>query len=204
MISRDRLIEVLHARAMKFGVHYLTLLMLPGACSKPNSLPQPDPESAESRKQETSSELIADELARALKIVWCEMILPGSPEDQWQVGSALEFGDGRKASTSGTVSPLSGGSVIKLLAQWDGDNLKVSILGEELSSSHTINLPPGWGEGTRIHKSGQKIDIKEFLFKETKKGGVDSSPNLKKDGYGLRLRLEPDAVPLPAAHSPAP
>lgn len=142
--------------------------------------PAPDPEAT----------LSAAELAQALRITWYEVTLPGSAEDSWEVGPAIEFGDGRKCNQGGSTSPIPGGSVLKLFAQTEGDRMKVSIVGPTFSTSSQIDLPAGWDKGAQMQKSG-KAGLEEFLIKGTIGGdGVDSSSTLKPDEYGLRLHLE--------------
>ena len=130
-------------------------------------------------------------LLSALQIVWYEVTLPGGPQEQWKVGPILEFGDGRKPTTVGNASPFSGGSTVKLIAQTAGEKLKVSVLGGGNTTNHFIDLPSDWGGGTRLQNGG-KVGLEEFLIKVSSgEDGVDSSPTLQDDEYGLRLRIEP-------------
>lgn len=167
----------------------LSMSFLMGCSETPPTAP-PESDVAETPAPDPEATLSAGELAQALRIVWYEVTLPGSPEDSWKVGPALEYGDGRKPDQGGSTSPVPGGSVLKLFAQTEGDHMKVSIVGPTFSTSSRIDLPAGWDQGAQMQKSG-KAGLEEFLIKGTIGGdGVDSSSTLKPDEYGLRLHLE--------------
>ncbi|MBL9156054.1 MAG: hypothetical protein JNJ70_01185 [Verrucomicrobiales bacterium] len=175
---------------MKFAIlASLTVLLLAGCSETPPAAPL-ESESGQTPAADPVATLSAEELARSLRIVWYEVTLPGSPEDQWEVGPVIEFGDGTDAKKAGSTSPIPGGTVVKLFARPEGDRLSVSVLGPTFSTQSQMDLPAGWERGAQMFLSG-KVDSAMFLIKGTEnEAGVDSSTTLKPGEYGLRLRLE--------------
>jgi hypothetical protein len=167
----------------------VTMSLLMGCSEKPPAAPL-ESASGQTSAPDPVATLSAEELAHALRIVWYEVTLPGSPEDQWKVGPVIEFGDGTDAKKSGSTSPIPGGTVVKVIARPEGDRLVVSILGPTFLTQGQMDLPAGWDRGAQSANGG-KAGIEEFLIKGNIGGdGVDSSTTLKPGDYGLRLRVE--------------
>jgi hypothetical protein len=175
---------------MKFAILASVMLVLLAGCSETPPPPPQESQIEETPAPDPVATLSAEELARALRIVWYEVTLPGSVEDQWGVGPALEYGDGRKPYAPGSTSPVPGGTVLKLFARTEGDRMQVSLVGPTFSTHYQMDLPAGWDKGAQFNNGG-KVGLEEFLIKGTIGGdGVDSSSTLKQEEYGLRLRLE--------------
>lgn len=180
---------------MKYALLASATLSLLGGCSETPPAAPLESQTEETPAPDPVATLSAGELARALRMVWYEVTLPGSPGDQWEIGPALEYGDGRKAYTPGSTSPVSGGTVVKLLAWPEGERMRVSLLGPTFSTQYQIDLPAEWEGGVQMYQDG-KAGLDEFLIKGTQSpDGVDSSTTLKPGEYGLRLRLEKMEAP---------
>ncbi|MEM6279663.1 MAG: hypothetical protein AAF733_09300 [Verrucomicrobiota bacterium] len=148
-------------------------------------LPVVSPEIVEPR-------LTADDLARVLDLVWCEVVLPGEEEEEWAIGPVLEFGDGRKPYRAGSFSSSSirGGTVVRMYALPEGEKLKVVVVGGGSSSSFRFNYPEGWGAGSTISLGG-RMKLEEYLIKSSlvEGEGANSLPSLLPHQCGLRLRI---------------
>jgi len=186
--SRPR---ILHPRLMKqVLLASVTLALLAGCSEAPPPALTQESQIKETLAPDPVATLSAGELARALRIVWYEVTLPGSPEDQWKVGPSIEYGDGRKPYAPGSTSPVPGGTLVKLFAQPEGDRMKVTVLGPTFSTHYQMDLPAGWDKGAQFNNDG-KVGLEEFLIKGNLGGdGVDSSSTLKQEEYGLRLHLK--------------
>lgn len=186
LVSLDSLNGDTHLRDMRSSAFFLFLAVFLVGCSQ-EELPS---DKLEEALDDPHLELTTGEISRALGMVWCEYTLPGPESEGWAIGPVLEFGGGKRARNGGRVSPISGGSRVKMFAIPEDEKIKVVILSGGTSSTFRFNFPEPEG-GTRINNGG-RVELDEFLVKgTTDQSGVDTSRTLKENEYGLRMHIQP-------------
>lgn len=140
------------------------------------------------------NELTANELARALGVSWHSVILPGTAEDSYHVGTIIEYGDGRKAQRTGTIGIIKGGTIVKIFAQRKGEQIKCSIIAGGSSISALLDNP--FNEyGNLMTSSNSKSNVFKKNFHLIKgsniqKSSISCSGDLKPNEVGLRLYIK--------------